>query len=38
MIIYEISNKGSINKTKPHAATFQKHRNNVPSESVSNYF
>ena len=37
-IIIEIENKVSINETKPGAATCQKNRNNVPSESVSDYF
>ena len=36
-IILEIANKVSINETKPHSAAFQKNRNNVPSESVSDY-
>ena len=37
-IILEIANKGSINETKPRTATFQKYSNNVPSDSVSDYF
>ena len=37
-IILEIANKVSINETKAHTATFQKNRNNVPSESVSDCF
>ena len=37
-IILEMANKVSINETKPCAAAFQKNRNNVPSESVSDYF
>ena len=36
-IIPEIANKVSINETKPRTAAFQKNRNNVPSESVSDY-
>ena len=37
-IILEMANKVSINETKPRTAAFQKNRNNVPSESVSDYF
>ena len=37
-IILEIANKRSINETKPRTATFQKYSNNVPSDSVSDYF
>ena len=37
-IILVIANKVSITETKPLTAAFQKNRNNVPSESVSNYF
>ena len=37
-IILEIANKVSISETKPRTAAFQKNRNNVPSESVSDYF
>ena len=37
-IILEIANKVSINETKPRTATFQKYSNNVPSDSVSDYF
>ena len=37
-IILEIANKVSINETRPHTVAFQKNRNNVPSESVSDYF
>ena len=37
-IILEIPNKVSISETKPCAVAFQKNRNNVPSESVSEYF
>ena len=37
-VILEIANKVSISETKPRTAAFQKNRNNVPSESVSDYF
>ena len=37
-IILENANKVSIDETKPCAAIFPKNRNNVPSESVSDYF
>ena len=37
-IILERANKVSINETKPCTVAFQKNRNNVPSESVSDYF
>ena len=37
-IILEIANKVSISETKPRTAAFQKNRNDVPSESVSDYF
>ena len=37
-IILEIANKVSIIETKPRTAAFQKNRNNVPWESVSDYF
>ena len=37
-IILEIANKVSISETKPRTATFQKNPNNVPSESLSDYF
>ena len=37
-IILEIANKVSIIETKPRTTAFQKNRNNVPSESVSDYF
>ena len=37
-IILKMANKVSINETKPPAAAFLKNRNNVPSESVSDYF
>ena len=37
-IILEIASKVSINKTKVRTATFQKNCNNVPLESVSDYF
>ena len=37
-IFLEIPNKVSISETKPRAGAFQKNRNNVPSESVSEYF
>ena len=37
-VILEIANKVSIRETKPRTATFQKNRNNVPSELVSDYF
>ena len=37
-IILEITNKVSISETKPRTAAFQKNCNNVPSESVSDYF
>ena len=33
-----MANKVSINETKPRTAAFQKNLNNVPSESVSDYF
>ena len=33
-----MTNKVSINEAKPRTAAFQKNRNNVPSESVSDYF
>ena len=38
MIILEMANKLSTNETRPRTAAFQKNRNNVPSESVSDYF
>ena len=38
MVILEIANKVSISETKPRTAAFQKDRNNVLSESVSDYF
>ena len=37
-ISLEIASKVSISETKPRTAAFQKNRNNVPSESVSDYF
>ena len=37
-IILEIASKVSINETKPRTVAFQKNRNKVPSESVSDYF
>ena len=37
-IIFEILKKVSINDTKSRKAAFQENRNNVPSESVSDYF
>ena len=37
-IILEIANKVSINETKSRRAAFQINRNNVPSESVYDYF
>ena len=37
-IILEIANKISISETKPRTAAFQKNRNNVPSDAVSDYF
>ena len=37
-IIFEITNKVSFSETKPHTTAFQKNLNNVPSESVSDYF
>ena len=37
-VILEIAKKVSIRETKPRTATFQKNRNNVPSELVSDYF
>ena len=37
-IILDMANKLSINETKPRTAAFQTNRNNVPSESVSDYF
>ena len=37
-IILEIANKISTNEAKPRTAAFQKNCNNVPSESVFDYF
>ena len=37
-IILEIANKVSISEAKSRTAAFQKNRNNVPSELVSDYF
>ena len=37
-IILEIANKISTNEAKPCTAAFQKNCNNVPSESVFDYF
>ena len=37
-IILEIASKVGISETKPRTAAFQKNSNNVPSESVSDYF
>ena len=37
-IILEIASKVNINETKPRTVAFQKNRNKVPSESVSDYF
>lgn len=37
-IILEIAKMVSINQTEPGTATFQRNRNSIPSESVSDYF
>ena len=37
-IVLEIANKVRITETKPRTTAFQKNRNNVPSELVSDYF
>ena len=37
-LFLKLQNKVSISETKPRTVAFQKYRNNVPSESVSDYF